>query len=65
MVKPDQSPATLDAQRRHDLLEIEQPGPGLAVGVHQSVGDEVAVVNFLTEVAAVGELLAAVRAWGR
>ena len=46
-----------DADRLDDLLELGQAGRGGAVGEQQAVGDEVAVVEGLAEVAAVGEEL--------
>ena len=48
-----------DADRLDHLLELGQAGEG-PVGEQQPVGDEVAVVQGLAEVAAVGEELAAV-----
>ncbi len=44
----------LDPYRLDDLLELHQAGGGRPVGEDQPVADEVAVVQFLAEVAAVG-----------
>ena len=51
-------PVAGDPHRLDHLLELEQPRRRRAVREHQAVGDEVAVVQRLAEVAAVGEELA-------
>lgn len=44
----------LDPHRLDDLLELQQTGGGDPVGQDQPVADEIAVVQLLAEVAAVG-----------